>query len=131
MGGKIVLSLSFMMLMMLASFQSVFTQVVHTPAPNSKERKEILTVLKAKIDQDGAKDAIIVPYFLKVKGNWAYLSGLPKKNSTVEQYDYNVKTLLKKLDGKWEVVKYLVGSNDFATIDWWKEFKAPKAIFPY
>ena len=118
-------------LVFLALSEAAFAQTVHTPTLNSKERKEILSALKAKIDEDGAKNAIISPYFFKVKGNWAYLRGLPKKNATVEQYDYNVKALLKRSDGKWEVMKYLVGSNDFATLDWWKEFKAPKVIFPY
>jgi len=99
-------------------------------AQNSKESKEILKVLKLKIDENGEKNAIIDPAFFRIRGNWAYLQGLPKKNATVEGYNYNVKALLKKSDDKWNVVKYLVGSDDFASMDWWKEFKAPKTIFP-
>lgn len=99
-------------------------------AQSSKESKEILKVLKLKIAEDGEKNAIISTAFFKVKGNWAYLQDYPKKNSTVEGYNYNVKALLKKSDDKWNVVRYLVGSDDFATINWWKEFKTPRAIFP-
>ncbi|HRH45822.1 MAG TPA: hypothetical protein PKY82_29540 [Pyrinomonadaceae bacterium] len=114
----------------IVSFFIILLAVSVSFAQNSKESKEILKVLKVKIVEDGEKDAIINPAFFRIRGNWAYLEGLPKKNATVEEYNYNVKALLKKSDGKWNVIKYLVGSNDFASMDWWKEFKAPKAIFP-
>lgn len=114
----------------IVSFFIILLAVSVSFAQNSKESKEILKVLKVKIVEDGEKNAIINPAFFRIRGNWAYLEGLPKKNATVEEYNYNVKALLKKSDGKWNVIKYLVGSNDFASMDWWKEFKAPKAIFP-
>ena len=117
-------------LVFLTFSPAVFSQKVYTPPKNSKTEKEIISALKAKIDADGVKKAVINPAFFKVKSNWAYLRGLPKVNATEEEYYYNVKALLKKSGDKWEVIKYLVGSDDFADMNWWKEFNAPKAIFP-
>jgi hypothetical protein len=117
------------LLMILAFFSTSLAQKIHTPAENSKEWKEIMTSLSMKIDEDGETKAIISTAHFKVKGNWAYLQGYPKKNATVEGYNHNVKALLKKSQGKWTVVKYLVGSDDLAALDWAQEFMAPKAIF--
>lgn len=125
---KFKLIFSLLIIFVAVSFSSA--QMVYTPPQNSPERKEILDALKTKIDADGKKNAIISPYFFKVSGNWAYLQEIPKRNATVEQDARNVKALLKKSDGKWNVIRYLVGSNDSSFVGWDKEFKAPKGIFP-
>lgn len=125
---KLKLILSLLIIFIAVSFSSA--QTVHTPLKDSPERKKILDTLKKKVDRDGEKNAIISTYFFKVIGNWAYLQGIPKRNATVEEYANNVKALLKKSDGKWNVVKYLIGSNDLSFVGWDKEFKAPKEIFP-
>jgi hypothetical protein len=124
---KAILSLSLLMILMFSS--ASLAQTAYIPAQNSKLWKDILTALKIKINEDGETTAIISTAHFKVKGNWAYLQGYPKKNATVEEYNHNVKALLKKWQGKWMVVKYLVGSNDLAALDWAQEFKAPKVIF--
>jgi hypothetical protein len=120
----------FSLLIIFAVSIASFAQMAYTPTQNSKEAKEILGVLKTKIDSGGEKNAIISTYFFKISGNWAYLQGIPKRNATVEQEAHNVKALLKKSDGRWNVIKYLVGSNDLAYLGWDKEFNASKEIFP-
>ena len=125
---KLKLIFSLLIIFVAVSFSSA--QMVHTPLKNSPERKKIIDALKKKVDRDGEKNAIISTYFFKVSGDWAYLQGVPKRNATVEQDAYNVKALLKKSNGKWNVIKYLVGSNDLSFVGWDKEFKAPKEIFP-
>lgn len=125
---RLKLIFSLLTIFVAVSFSSA--QTAHTLSKNSQERKDILDVLKMRIDADGEKNAIVSPYFFKVSEDWAYLSGVPKRNATVEEDTYNVKALLKKSDGKWNVVKYLVGSNDLSYIGWDKEFNDPKGIFP-
>lgn len=124
------LKLIFSLLIVFAAVSFSSAQTAYTPSKNSPRRKEILAALKTKINADGKSNGIISTHFFKVSGNWAYLQGVPKRNATVEQEAHNVKALLKKSDGKWNVVKYLVGSNDSSFVGWDKEFKAPKGIFP-
>jgi hypothetical protein len=81
----------------------------------------------------------------KVSGNWAFLSGEPQSMSggrpnykrteyqeaiDADMFDNNFFALLKKTGGKWKVVTYAIGCTDVCFLEWWREYKAPKAIFP-
>lgn len=37
--------------------------------------------------------------------------------------------LLKKIKGRWTRAVYVVGPTDVPWVGWWKEYKAPRAIF--
>jgi hypothetical protein len=46
-------------------------------------------------------------------------------------FDDGMCALLKKEKGKWKVVAWALGSTDVPWDGWDKEFKAPRALFPY
>lgn len=52
-----------------------------------------------------------------------------QKRIDVHVFDNNIFALLKKTNGKWRVVIYLIGSTDVCHLGWDKEYKAPKALF--
>jgi len=45
--------------------------------------------------------------------------------------DSDVQALFKKTGGKWKIVTKAIGCTDVCYVDWWRRYKAPKAIFPY
>ncbi len=45
-------------------------------------------------------------------------------------FDNGIFALLKKTGGKWKVVTHMIGCTDVCYLDWDKQYKAPKAIFP-
>jgi hypothetical protein len=81
-----------------------------------------------------------------VQGSWAFLDGEPQNSSggrpvykgtiyqeavDADMFDNNFFALLRKTGGKWKVVKYQIGCTDVCYLPWAKDYKAPKAIFPY
>ena len=77
-----------------------------------------------------------------VQGNWAFVSGEPTKPDGSEPdlkgtewegaedlFDHNFFGLLRKTGGRWKVVKYALGCTDVCYGEWWKEARAPRAIF--
>lgn len=124
----------------------VFAQKVYTPEKGSAERTAILSTLRVPVEKElKQKISFNVEHF-NVQGNWAFLSGEPQsadggkpnyKNTPYKQaidadaFDNNFFALLKKIGGKWKVVTYAIGCTDVCYATWWKDYKAPKAIFPY
>ncbi|HEY8559361.1 MAG TPA: hypothetical protein VIL74_03075 [Pyrinomonadaceae bacterium] len=121
-------------------------QRVYTPEKGSAERTAILEALRAPVEKDLKQKISFNIDDFNVQGAWAYLGGAPQtadgrepnyKNtrywSQVDSgaFDNNVFALLKKTGGKWKVVAYLIGCTDVCYATWWKDHKAPKAIFPY
>ncbi|MDM7922429.1 MAG: hypothetical protein QUS14_09020 [Pyrinomonadaceae bacterium] len=87
-----------------------------------------------------------MPDTFNVQGVWAFVSGAPQSpNGTAPCYagteyedavdsgafDNNFFALLKKTAGKWKVTTYEIGCTDVCFANWWRRYKAPKAIFPY
>ena len=79
-----------------------------------------------------------------VQKNWAFVAGQVRnqrggnpnwkitdyqKRIDVDAFEDNLFALLKKTNGKWRVVAYLIGCTDVCYLDWDKEYKAPKALF--
>ena len=125
---------------------SAFAQKVYTPAKGSAERTAILDALRVRVEK-GLKQKIVfnVENF-NVQGSWAFLSGDPQNakggrpnyRGTEYQeaidagmFDNNFFAVLKKTSGKWKVVTYAIGCTDVCYATWWRDYKAPKAIFPY
>ena len=42
-----------------------------------------------------------------------------------------ISALLKRSGNSWVIVTKAIGCTDVCYVDWWKKYKAPKAIFPY
>ena len=125
---------------------SVSAQSVYTPEKGSAERKLILDALRVPVERDLKQPTVFVTDSFKVQGSWAFVSGTPqtpsggdpnyKGTKYAEQYDTgafdnNFFALLKKTAGKWRVTTYAIGCTDVCYADWWRRYKAPKAVFPY
>lgn len=133
-------------LFLLAIASSAVSQAVYTPARGSAERKAILEALRAPVEKELKQKIIFVTHNFNVRGIWAYVGGVPQTpegrpptlRNTVYceadeagMFDNNFSGLLRKTGGKWKVVTYALGCTDVCYADWWRRFKAPKAIFPY
>ncbi len=121
-------------------------QAVRTPAKGSVERTAILNVLRSPIERDLKQKVVFQTDAFNIAGNWAFISGTPQnasggrldlsktKFAEAEREGYfggNFFGLLQRSGGKWRVVTYQIGCTDVCYSDWWRRYKAPKAVFPY
>jgi hypothetical protein len=121
-------------------------QNVHTPDKGSAERKAILDALRSPVERDLKQPVIFAIDNFNVSGNWAFIGGTPQTSDggrpdysrtkyadAVDSgaFDNNIFALLKKSAGKWKVVTHLIGCTDVCYATWWKDHRAPKALFPY
>lgn len=138
--------LSFSLFVVLVSVFAVFSQGAYTPEKGSKERTAILNALRVPVEKELKQKIQFAVDHFKVQGNWAFLSGDPQNLSggrpdysrteyqeaiNADAFDNNFFALLKKTGGKWKVVTYAIGCTDVCYVTWWRDYKAPKAIFPY
>ena len=121
-------------------------QKVYTPEKGSAERTAILNALRVPVERELRQKISFNIDDFNVQGAWAFLGGAPqtptgdapnyKNTPYAEQedsgaFDNNIFALLKKTGGKWKVVTYSIGCTDVCYATWWKDHRAPKAIFPY
>ncbi len=131
-------------IVVLISSAFTMAQGDYTPEKGSAERTAILDALRVPVEKAFKQKIVFVTDDFKVQGNWAFVGGSPMlpsgqepglKNTQFEGYedafDNNFFGLLRKSGGKWRVVTHAIGCTDVCYTDWWKRYKAPKAIFPY
>lgn len=121
-------------------------QTVHTPDKGSVERKEILDALRGPVERELKQPIVFAIDNFNVAGNWAFIGGTPQTSDggrpdysrtkyadayNSDAFDNNIFALLKKSAGKWRLVTHLIGCTDVCYATWWKEYRAPKALFPY
>jgi len=121
-------------------------QDLFIPEKGSAERTAILNALRVPVERDLKQKVVFVTDNFKVQGVWAFVSGTPQRSdggaidysrtkfaTAVNEgaFDNNFFALLKKTGGKWKVTTVAIGCTDVCYTDWWKRYKAPKAIFPY
>ncbi len=136
----------FISILAIAGVIAVDGQSAHEPVKGSVERKAILDALRIPVERDLKQKIVFVADNFNVYGNWAFVGGRPQNPSggspdySRTQYadaqesgafDNNFFALLKKTAGKWKVVTYAIGCTDVCYADWWKRYRAPKAVFPY
>ena len=136
--------ISFVLLTVFAT--TLAAQSLHTPEKGSPERKAILDSLRIPVEKDLKQKVVFVADNFNVYGNWAFVAGTPQAaNGGSPDYrhtqyadaqesgafDNNFFALLKKTAGKWKVVTYAIGCTDVCYADWWRRYRAPKAVFPY
>jgi hypothetical protein len=124
----------------------LYAQLAHTPEKGSAERKVILDALRVPVERDLKQKIVFIAENFNVYGNWAFVGGTPQASNggspdySRTQYaaaqdsgafDNNFFALLKKTAGKWKVVTYAIGCTDVCYADWWRRYRAPKAVFPY
>ncbi len=129
------------------SVSNVFAQRVYTPKKGSKQRKAILNALRVPVEKELKQKIIFVVNDFNVSGTWAFVGGEPRSKKTggmpnyrgteyqdaieSDVFDNNVFALFRKRGKRWRVVSYYIGCTDVCYATWWKQFKAPKRIFPY
>ena len=137
---------SAMLALFLFTASGVYAQTAYTPEKGSPERKAILDALRIPVERDLKQAIVFVPDNFKVQGTWAFVSGTPRSSDGGEPsyagtkyaedvgagaFDNNFFALMKKANGKWRVTTYAIGCTDVCFADWWRRYRAPKAIFPY
>jgi hypothetical protein len=136
----------FCLFLVSAFISAASAQSVYTPAKGSAERTEILNALRAPVEKELRQKIQFVIEHFNVSGSWAFVSGEPqnaaggrpdyrgtKYQSAIDNdmFDNNFFALLKKNGRKWKVVTRAIGCTDVCYATWWRNYKAPKAIFPY
>jgi len=121
-------------------------QSIRSPEKGSTERKAVLDALRSPVERDLKQDIAFVVENFNISGSWAFVSGSlqtsggERPDFSRTQYaeaiangafDNNFFALLKKTKGKWKVVTHAIGCTDVCYVDWWRRYRAPKAIFPY
>jgi hypothetical protein len=115
-----------------------------TPKAGSAERKAIMDALRIPVQAELKQEVIFKVDRLKVLDGWAFLGGAPLKPSGAEinyrgtiheeairegAFDGGIFALLRKTNGQWTTVRYIIGATDVPYVDWPSEFKAPAKIF--
>lgn len=113
----------------------------------SADRKALIDALKPALEKDLRLKPKLVVTHLWTKGGFAFFRGNVKdgKGKDIDfsktvyrdelkggMFDGDATfALLKKTNGKWKVLAFVIGPTDVAYACWWKEYKAPKDIFDY
>lgn len=133
------------LLMALTSLTAVAQSAAYTPGKASAERKAIANALRVPVEKKVKQSVVFKIDHLKVQDGWAFLLGAPRRTdggqidySQTEyaeakregMFDDNIMALLHKVNGKWQVVEYIIGATDVAYIGWDEKYHAPSAIFP-
>ncbi|MEO8572557.1 MAG: hypothetical protein ABI481_01200 [Pyrinomonadaceae bacterium] len=131
---------------LISATLGAFGQSAHEPVKGSQERQAILDALRIPVESDLKQKIVFIADNFSVQGNWAFIGGTPQGSSGETPdyrrtqyanakesgaFDNNLFALLKKTAGKWKVVTYAIGCTDVCYADWWKRYRAPKAVFPY
>jgi len=131
---------------LLLSVCTGLSQSVHTPERGSPERKAIMDSLRVPIERELKQSIVFSAQTFNVMGNWAFMFGTMQKPEGGQPdfsrtkyaraqkdgfFDNNFQALLKRTAGKWSIIKYQIGCTDVCYTEWWKQFRAPKAVFPY
>jgi hypothetical protein len=133
----------YLLLIFAFSVPVAFAQNVDTSAKLSAESAAVLKALSVPVSKDLKQKITFSTEKLKVQGNWAFVAGrarnaeggtpnwkLTRYQEFIDSNDFedNLFALLKKTDGKWRVVTYMMNCHDVCYLDWPKRYKAPKAI---
>ena len=133
-----------LLLIMAFCVSAAVAQKTYTPAENSTERAAILKALSIPVSKELKQKITFSTEKFKVQGNWAFIEGQPKNakggdvNWKITKYqefidngdfEEGLFALLKKTNGKWRVVTYMLNCHDVCYLGWGTKYKAPKAIF--
>lgn len=134
------------LLLIVTAAMSAAAQSVYTPEKGSTERKAILDALRVPVERELKQKIVFAANTFNVLGSWTFIfgtmqtpeGGQPDFSRTRYAeaqregfFDNNFQALIKKTAGKWIVVKFQIGCTDVCYTEWWRQYRAPKAIFPY
>jgi hypothetical protein len=125
---------------------SVSAQTVAHPEKGSAERAALLDTLRPSVEKELKQKIVFVINQVNVQGPWAFVDGrlrttdgkVPTWKGTpyAQAAKYGaqsdgISALLKRSGNRWRIVEKAIGCTDVCYVDWWKRYKAPKAVFPY
>lgn len=132
-----------LLLIFAFSATAAVAQGTETPAENPAESAAVLKALSVPVSKDLRQKITFSTEKIKVQGNWAFVSGQARNAAGGEpnwkrtkyqkfidsnDFEDNLFALLKKTNGKWRVVTYMMNCHDVCYLDWDKRYKAPQAI---
>jgi hypothetical protein len=133
-----------LLLIIAFSASAAVAQESETPAGNHPESAAVLKALGVPVSKDLKQGITFYAERLRVVGDWAFVAGrarnaeggepnwkLTKYQEFIDSNDFedNLFALLKKRNGKWRVVTYMINCHDVCYLGWDRKYKAPKAIF--
>ena len=134
------------LLLFFVSVVSANAQAVEHPEKGSAERAAILDALRPQVELKLKQKVVFVVNTINVLGNWVFVDGqvrtpegkVPNWKNTpyaqAAQYGAQsdgISALLRRSGNGWRITTYAIGCTDVCYVDWWKRYKAPKAVFPY
>ncbi|MES1228052.1 MAG: hypothetical protein ABUL72_05230 [Armatimonadota bacterium] len=129
-----------------AAILSPLQDEVTTPKPGSPVRSKVLDVLRDKTKKSlHGKKVLFKVDHMKQQGDWVFFKGKGVQPNG-DKFDYHgtdyqsdidhdmfadwVCALFYRKGSKWICKTWVWGATDVAYVGWWKEYGAPKAIFP-
>jgi hypothetical protein len=135
-----------LLLFFLASVVAFNAQNVEHPDKGSAGRTALLETLRAPVERELKQKIVFVVHTINVAGSWAFVDArlrttagtTPNWKNTPYAKDAKygiqsdgVSALYRRSGKSWRIATYAIGCTDVCYADWWKRYKAPKAIFPY
>jgi hypothetical protein len=118
---------------------------VYTPRPGTSERSQIISAARATIARELNEPFELLVSRLSVQGDWAFVAATPQQPNG-RPYDYTgtryqamieegafddwLCALLRRGEGRWDVVALEIGATDVPYAGWSEQYQAPSAIFP-
>lgn len=115
-----------------------------TPARNTDVRKALMDAARKSIEAEIGKKVIFVVSVLRTDGTWAYLQAVPHnpdgtainwaKTPFAKEMKQGVMSdvamvLMRRIDGRWEIVDHIFGPTDVYWFTWVDQFNLPEALF--
>ena len=125
---------------------NVSAQTVEHPEKGSAERSALLDTIRPSVEKELKQSIVFVINQINVQGQWAFVDGrlrtsdgkVPSWKGTpyAQAAGYGaqsdgISALLKRSGNGWRLITKAIGCTDVCYVDWWRKYKAPKAIFPY
>ena len=119
---------------------------VVVPKAGDPIRKTLFNVMRPAFEKELKQKVIFQVQQIRLYRNWAFVGGRPLQpnqkpidyRKTAHQadidngaFDDGYCALLHKINGQWKLVTHNIGATDVVYAEWWREFKAPKPVFPY
>lgn len=115
----------------------------YTPKAGSKERQAIMDAVRPIAERETRTKVKFKVSNLKVQRGWAFMYAYPlqmngkpvdwrrtKYREPLDEgmFDGGLGFLLRQRNGRWRIVKYVVGPTDVAWADWDKQYGCPPGI---
>lgn len=115
-----------------------------TPARNTDLRKALMDAARRPIEAEIGKKVIFVVSVLRTDGTWSYLQAVPHnpdgtainwaKTPFAKEMKQGVMSdvamvLMRRIEGRWEVVDHVFGPTDVYWFTWVDQFNLPEALF--